>query len=257
MNGLKDLTRWNRASQTRFRYVDGKAVEYLEILRQKLVKKFPQSTGQGKWLNPAEQIPANEEKAENETRKSEVEGGVWNPDSKIPLIVWNHRWEFDKNPNDFFQALFILAERGIDFRVAVLGECFSKQPKEFILAREALGDRIVHFGYAESFADYAAWLWRTDILPVTSKQDFFGASVVEAIYCGCLPLLPRRLAYPEVLPVQQFAGCFYQEFDGLVELLDAAIQEYSTAPAGFSEDARKYDWSVMAIQYDETLATII
>ena len=196
-------------------------------------------------------------KAEEETRKSETGGRFSNSDAQIPLILWNHRWEFDKNPNDFFQALFILAERGIDFQVAILGECFSRQPKEFILAREVLGDRIVHFGYAESFADYAAWLWRTDILPVTSKQDFFGASVVEAIYCGCLPLLPNRLAYPELLPVQQFAGCFYQEFDGLVELLAAAIQESGTAPAGFSEDARKYDWSAMATQYDETLATII
>lgn len=40
MSECRDLTRWNRAGQTRFRYVDGNAVEYLEILRQQLVKRF-------------------------------------------------------------------------------------------------------------------------------------------------------------------------------------------------------------------------
>ena len=36
----KDLTRWNRAGLSRFRYVNGNAVEYLEILRQQLVERF-------------------------------------------------------------------------------------------------------------------------------------------------------------------------------------------------------------------------
>ena len=40
MSERKDLTRWNRAGQTRFRYVNGTAVEYLEILREKLVDKY-------------------------------------------------------------------------------------------------------------------------------------------------------------------------------------------------------------------------
>ena len=67
MSEVKDLTRWNRAGLNRFIYLNGNAVEYLEILRQRLVKNFPESTGHGKWLNPAEQVPANEEKAEGET----------------------------------------------------------------------------------------------------------------------------------------------------------------------------------------------
>jgi len=52
----------------------------------------------------------------------------------------------------------------------------------------------------EDFAEYAKWLWRADILPVTSRQEFFGASVVQALYCNCCALLPDRLAYPEHLP---------------------------------------------------------
>jgi hypothetical protein len=64
----KDLTRWNRASLTRFRYVDGKAGEYLDILREQLVDKFKDpKTKRVEWLNPAEKIPANEIEPENKT----------------------------------------------------------------------------------------------------------------------------------------------------------------------------------------------
>lgn len=68
MSERKDLTRWNRAGLSRFRYVDGNAVEYLEILRQQLVERFadPETKLCG-WLKPAEQIPADEKAPENAT----------------------------------------------------------------------------------------------------------------------------------------------------------------------------------------------
>ncbi|MGD9250262.1 MAG: hypothetical protein PVG19_03510, partial [Desulfobacterales bacterium] len=40
MNGRTDLTRWNRASLNRFRYIDGNALTYLEDLRQALLERF-------------------------------------------------------------------------------------------------------------------------------------------------------------------------------------------------------------------------
>ncbi len=40
MNGRTDLTRWNRASLNRFRYVDGNAMTFLETLRQALLARF-------------------------------------------------------------------------------------------------------------------------------------------------------------------------------------------------------------------------
>ncbi|MCZ6696694.1 MAG: DUF3524 domain-containing protein, partial [Acidobacteria bacterium] len=44
--------------------------------------------------------------------------------SKPPLIIWNHRWEFDKRPAAFFRALDAVRERGREFRLALLGENF-------------------------------------------------------------------------------------------------------------------------------------
>ena len=35
-------------------------------------------------------------------------------------IVWPHRWEFDKNPEDFFAVLFNLADDGVPFTVSIM-----------------------------------------------------------------------------------------------------------------------------------------
>ena len=110
MSERKDLTRWNRASLNRFRYVDGNAVEYLEILRQKLVKKFPQSTGQGKWLNPAEEIPSNEIKVKAETLTQRQERLSRKQDRILDMYHQDRRdwaWEISRT---FARACHILTE---------------------------------------------------------------------------------------------------------------------------------------------------
>ncbi|RMF68486.1 MAG: DUF3524 domain-containing protein [Calditrichaeota bacterium] len=176
----------------------------------------------------------------------------------VPLILWNHRWEFDKNPEEFFRALDHLATAGLDFQVAVLGECFSRKPDVFWRAQARLGKRVVHFGYAEQFADYAAWLWRADILPVTSIQDFFGASAVEALYCNCFPLLPRRLAYPELIPPEMHATCIYADFDDLVARLEAAVRNPARFPLGELRRAvSRFDWHRLIDQYDDRFSAVV
>ena len=71
----------------------------------------------------------------------------------------------------------------------MLGESFASKPNIFDEAKTKLKNEIIHFGYCDNHWDYAKWLCSADILPVTNNQDFFGASIVEAIYCGAFPLL--------------------------------------------------------------------
>ena len=97
--------------------------------------------------------------------------------NNIPVLLWNHRWEYDKNPTLFFESLFQLKAAGIAFKVIILGENYKQSPPIFAEAKEKLANKIIHFGYAKSFADYAKWLWHADILPTTSHQDFFGGSI--------------------------------------------------------------------------------
>ncbi len=171
-----------------------------------------------------------------------------------PLVLWNHRWEYDKNPSEFFKALFILAEKGLDFEIAILGEAFSEKPEEFRLAKEKLGSRIIQFGYTNEFSEYASWLWRADILPVTSNQDFFGASVVEAIYCDGFPILPERLAYSELVPAELHDNYLYQNFDDLVTRLEQAICDFDALRSQNIRDiVKKFNWASLVSDYDEKL----
>ena len=46
----------------------------------------------------------------------------------IPLIIWNHRWEHDKNPEEFFDVCYRLKKDGVAFNLGVLGQRFKSIP---------------------------------------------------------------------------------------------------------------------------------
>lgn len=119
-----------------------------------------------------------------------------------PLIVlWNHRWEYDKAPEVFFGALKHLAERKASFRVVVLGERFGEAPPVFEASRAWLdaGGHVLHWGFAPDAAEYRRLVAACDVAVSTAVHEFFGVSLVEAALLGCLPLAPARLSYPELL----------------------------------------------------------
>ena len=117
-----------------------------------------------------------------------------------PIVLWNQRWEYDKNPEAFFRLMNRLDDAGCSFRLILAGEHFEEQPYEFERAFERYAQRILHYGYAEDFEEYSSLLHRADIIVSTALHEFFGIAVMEAIYCGCHPLLPKRLSYPELIP---------------------------------------------------------
>ncbi len=173
-----------------------------------------------------------------------------------PIILWNHRWEYDKNPEQFFQTLFELNERGIDFQLIVLGEKFRNSPHIFEEARVRLANTILHWGYTDSREEYVQWLWLADLIPVTSNQDFFGASIVEAMYCNVFPLLPKRLAYSEHVPISAVENVFYNENNFLERLEYALLNIESLRNNLIKAHVTRYDWSRMAVIYDAKFETM-
>ena len=177
--------------------------------------------------------------------------------NKAPIILWNHRWEYDKNPELFFEILFQLKKENIAFGLIVLGKAYKKTPPIFAEAKNILAENILHFGYADNFPEYAKWLWKADILPVTSNQDFFGGSIVEAVYCNCFPILPKRLAYPEHLPAEMHGQHFYENKKGFYEILKRAVIGFENARRfSGSNYVAKYDWPEMIKEYDLLLGQI-
>jgi glycosyltransferase involved in cell wall biosynthesis len=120
--------------------------------------------------------------------------------SRPPLVIWNHRWNYDKNAPSFFYALNAMADQGVDFKIAVLGENDGNIPEIFLKMKDKLADKIVRFGYVDERKEYVEWLKRGTVAVSTAKQENFGMSTVEAIRYGCIPLLPNRLSYPEIIP---------------------------------------------------------
>jgi glycosyltransferase involved in cell wall biosynthesis len=114
-------------------------------------------------------------------------------------IIWAARWEHDKNPEAFFNALERVKEKHIDFRMSVIGEQFKDAPEVFTWARDFFSDHIDRWGYQENREAYAAALEDADIVVSTANHEFFGISIVEAIAAGAYPVLPKRLSYPEIV----------------------------------------------------------
>ena len=175
-----------------------------------------------------------------------------------PAVLWNHRWEYDKDPKTFFQALYTLDEEGLGFDLILLGESFRNQPQEFLRARRRLSDRIVHFGYADDAATYGRLLWGADVVVSTALHEFFGASVVEACYCDCFPILPRGLSYPELIPEAYHDVCLYDGLEGLLGRLRQAISHVGALRAdALSDKMARFDWQEMAPRYDGILEEVV
>jgi len=221
----------------------------------RLLKHFPDYTEL--WTVDAlrkksQVLPLGLDLARFDTCRSE------SPAADRPLLLWNHRWEYDKDPETFFRVVYALDREGLDFGLIILGESFRNWPDEFLAARERLPERFVHFGYAEDFAAYAHWLWQADVVVSTALHEFFGAAVVEACYCDCLPVLPRRLAYPELIPAQHHGTCLYDDFEGLLHRLRRAILRVEeTRAVSLRPEMACFDWRQMAPRYDRLLEEMV
>ncbi len=151
-------------------------------------------------------------------------------------IVWNHRHEYDKGPALLLSIVNSLCDRGVAFRLHLLGQRFRSSPTEFDSIRRRLQqhyqDRNISPGVDEWVSDrqtYQALLAQSDIVLSTAEHDFQGLSVLEASILGCLPAVPDALAYPEY-----FASHFRYEVgeldhDGIalaaVELIQRLAEE--------------------------------
>jgi glycosyltransferase involved in cell wall biosynthesis len=174
-----------------------------------------------------------------------------------PLILWNHRWEDDKNPQLFIDSMIELHQAGYDFRVAITGENFQQEPKLFDYARQQLGDKVIQLGYVATFEDYVDLLWQADYVVSTAYQEFFGISICEAIYCHCIPILPNRLNYPNLIPANTHAQCLYSK-DKLTSLLKHHLDDTLTVDtAPLKAKIAQFDWTTVAQQYDTALSELI
>ena len=134
------------------------------------------------------------------------EGGYADP-AEV-LVAWPHRWEFDKGCEELLaiadRAFAIEVQGGPRLRWCLLGRQGSNRPACMKTFCERHADRIRHAGWIANHETYRATLRQCDWILSTSRHEFFGIAVAEALLEGCLPWLPRRLSYPELIPEEGF-----------------------------------------------------
>ncbi|WP_415900851.1 DUF3524 domain-containing protein [Neptuniibacter sp. QD48_11] len=163
-------------------------------------------------------------------------------------IVWNHRWEYDKNPQLLLDAVEQLIEKRKDFKLHVVGQQFRKVPEQFEKLRVLLGDCAGEWGYLSSREEYLALLRKADVVLSTAVHDYQGIAVLEGVASGAEPLVPDRLAYRELFP----EACRYKEeseAEVLAERLDQLAARKYVGKWGEQVNVDRFKWAILADQY--------
>ncbi|MBT3981531.1 MAG: DUF3524 domain-containing protein [Bacteriovoracaceae bacterium] len=173
-------------------------------------------------------------------------------ESDVLKILWNHRWEYDKNPEDFFKVLFKIKDQGLPFELITLGYNSGRIPEIFPQAKEKLADEIIQWGPVATIEEYLHWLSRADILPVTSLHDYFGISTVEAVLSGAKPILPKRMNYPYLVKKEHHSQYLYDNLEDLEQKITQAIKDKNRGQAKLEHfHTNDLFWPDIIKKYDE------
>ena len=182
-------------------------------------------------------------------------------------ILWSARWEYDKNPDCLFAALRQLKDDGVVFRLDVIGQQFANCPAVFEQAKNEFAAEIDHWGFQPTRDEYVACLQKADVVVSTADHEFFGVAVVEAIAAGARPLLPNRLAYPEILGVGDDLDPAPFLYDGTVANLAENLRQLAIRTETMSlrdddlEALRSYiqrlDYGRLAVRLDLGLEEVL
>jgi len=175
------------------------------------------------------------------------------PTEEPPLVLWNQRWDHDKDPAALLRVLVALARDGVPFHVALAGANQRSDPQEFDDAIRVLGDRVVHTGWLPR-DDYPALLRRADVVVSTARHELFGIAMIEAMAAGAVPLLPHRQSYPEIVPVEHHDAVLYPS--RLYDHLSAVLRDLPAARsrvAGLAASMARWSWPAVIGRYDDAI----
>jgi len=183
-------------------------------------------------------------------------------DTGPPVILWPHRWEWDKDPQAFIKALDKVVEAGLEFRLVLAGQDPPSGSNQARAEREEVeqkfGSWILMSGELDR-EEYLEALTRCDLVVSCARHEFFGVAVVEAIAAGCIPLLPNALSYPELIRPPWHAEALYEPGTFGTRLVDAVarIDELKGTTVGLPQTMRRFDWQNLAPVYDKKFQAVV
>lgn len=184
--------------------------------------------------------------------------GAERTERSAPRVLWNQRWDHDKNPHAVFSALVQMAEEGVAFSVALAGQNQRPDNPDFAWVHEQLGDRIDHHGYLPH-GEYQQLLLSSDVVISAADHEFFGIAIVEALAAGAVPVLPTRLSFPELIAPQWHPNALYADGD-LRHRLRAVLTDIEGARSrlqGLRASMARFDATVSAHAHDTAVDQLI
>lgn len=179
-------------------------------------------------------------------------------DNSTPRVLWNQRWDHDKNPHAVFSALAKLASDGVAFTLALAGQNQRPDNPELEWLQQNLGDRIDHLGFLPA-PQYRELLLSSDVVVSAADHEFFGIALVEAIAAGAVPVLPNRLSFPELIEPRWHDTVLYAD-GGLRTMLGevlGGIDEARQATLGLRGSMARFDASHAAAEHDRAVDQLV
>jgi hypothetical protein len=129
--------------------------------------------------------------------------------------------------------------------VSVARPCEQKVTKEVEDEVEKTFGRIER-KQCHSWDEYFKFLGQSKILLISSKEDTFNYSILDAILNGCIPIAPNKLCFPELLPCEYL----YNDTNDLIQrLLPQCLNNNLEVPTLLNMD--------MVTHFYDTLSTLI
>lgn len=90
----------------------------------------------------------------------------------------------------------------------------------------------IHRKTFDNWEDYMSFLYLSKVLLITTKEDTFNYTILDAVQNGCIPIAPNKLCFPEILPREYL----YDDLDELLDTITIALGGHLEVPELLCQD---------------------
>lgn len=154
---------------------------------------------------------------------------------KKPIILFPHRFDIEKRPNIFMDAIEVLTQRHmpkspIEFCFCTSRKDLRSNAQWLVDKVDFLSDRLAGTGYSLSIRtdlpkkSYYELLASSTCMVSTTIEENFGYCLAESLAVGTRPIVPNAFSHPEILDGR--GEYLYNSFDELTTMIVKAIGLY-------------------------------
>jgi hypothetical protein len=166
-------------------------------------------------------------------------------------LLWNHRCEWDKCPDLLEAVVSLLATSELSVEVFITGQQFRNEPENFTRIRNNTA-LVRQCAFIEDETAYQLLLSQCDVVLSTAVHEFQGIAILEAVAAGCVPLLPKRLSYPEM-----FANKYLYATQGSIEQqaieIVKKLSDWQKSGLPATPDVSKFYRSQLKAKYEQII----